>query len=220
MLRVFIDANVIANWILISSSANRVEELKDDKILSERFRAFSYSYVLIEALKEDKTYKAATSTLALGEVYHVLYNEVLSLKMYRSGIPLTLWSKLRNKNDLTEDEKSIFWDTVRSYLNELKSFIAVVDDKVDDEIYPKLVLDYGLRPHDAILLTTAIKNRCEWFITNDSEIINLNKQKTKKRKKSKPPLSKLFNITPDFPQNFLKETKEEIGTERSQATKL
>ncbi|NJE11888.1 PIN domain-containing protein [Thermococcus sp. LS2] len=178
--------------------------------------------MLIEALKDENTYEAVTSTLALGEVYHVLYNEVLSLKMYRSGIPLTLWSKLRNKNDLTEDEKSIFWDTVRSYLNELKSFIAVVDDKVDDEIYPKLVLDYGLRPHDAILLTTAIKNRCEWFITNDSEIITLNKQKLKdkKRKKRKPPLSELFNITPDSPQNFLRETKEEIGRENPKATKI
>ena len=72
MSKVFIDANVIANWILISSSANRLEELKDDKILSERFRAFSYSYVLIEALKEDNIYGAVTSTLALGEVYHVL----------------------------------------------------------------------------------------------------------------------------------------------------
>lgn len=215
MSKVFIDANVIANWILISSSANRLEELKDDKILSERFRAFSYSYVLIEALKEDNTYEAVTSTLALGEVYHVLYNEVLSLKMYRSGIPLTLWSKLRNKNDLTEDEKSIFWDTVRSHLNELKSFIAVIDDNVDNEVYPKLVLDYGLRPHDAILLTTAVLNECKWFITNDSEIIQLNKRKPKgkKRRKGKPPLSELFNITPDSPQNFLREAKREIGKE-------
>jgi len=88
MPKVFIDANVIANWILIGSSIDRLEELRNDKILNERFRAFSYSYVLIEALKEENTYEAVTSTLALGEVYHVLYNEVLSLKMYRSGIPL------------------------------------------------------------------------------------------------------------------------------------
>jgi len=151
MPKVFIDANVIANWILIGSSIDRFEKLRNDKILNERFRALSHSYVLIEALKGDSVYEAVTSTLVLGEVYHVLYNEVLSLKMYRSGIPLTLWSKLRSKNDLTEEEKSIFWDTVRSHLNELKSFIAVIDDKVDDEVYPKLVLDYGLRPHDAVL---------------------------------------------------------------------
>lgn len=212
MPKVFIDANVIANWILISSSINRLEELKDDKILNERFKAFSYSYVLIEALKEDDSYEALTSTLVLGEVYHVLYNEVIALKLYRSGIPLTLWSKLRNKNDLTEDEKSIFWDTVRSHLNELRSFIFVVGDNVDDEIYPKLVLDYGLRPHDAILLTTAIKNECGWFITNDSEIIQMNKRKPKgkRRRKGKLPLSELFNIIPDSPQNFLRETKSEI----------
>lgn len=215
MSRVFIDANVIANWILISSSIGRLEELKEDKILNDRFKAFSYSYVLIEALKENNIYEAVTSILALGEVYHVLYNEVLSLKMYRSGIPLTLWSKLRNKNDLTEDEKSIFWDTVRSYLDELKSFIAVIDDKVDSEVYPKLVLDYGLRPHDAILLTTAVLNGCSWFITNDNEIIQLNRQKrkSKKRRKGKPPLFELFNITPDSPQNFLREAKRKIGKE-------
>ena len=201
MSKVFIDVNVIANWILINSSINRLEELKYDKILNERFKAFSYSYVLIEALKEDSVYEAVTSTLVLGEVYHVLYNEVLSLKMCRSGIPLMLWSKLRSKNDLTEDEKSIFWDTVRSHLNELKSFIAMIDDKVNDEVYPKLVLDYGLHPHDVIILTTAVLNGCKWFITNDNEIIQLNKQKpkSKKQKKRKPPLSALFNITPDAP---------------------
>lgn len=215
MSKVFIDANVIANWILISSSVERLEELRDDKILSERFRTFSYSYVLIEALKEDDMYEAVTSTLAIGEVYHVLYNEVLSLKLYRSGIPITLLSKLRSKNDLTEDEKSLFWETVRSHLNELKSFIVVIDDNVNDEVYPKLVLDYGLRPHDAILLTTAVCNGCNWFITNDSEIIQLNKQKSKgkKRRKEKPPISKLFNIVPDSPQNFLRESKIEIGKE-------
>jgi len=97
----------------------------------------------------------------------------------------------------------------------------VVDDKVDDEIYPKLVLDYGLRPHDAILLTTAIKNRCEWFITNDSEIITLNKQKPKdkKWKKRRPSLSELFNIAPDSPQNFLRETTSEIGRETQEVSK-
>ncbi|MCD6171295.1 MAG: PIN domain-containing protein [Thermoplasmata archaeon] len=88
-------------------------------------------------------------------------------------------------------------ESIPKYLKELKRKIKVVDDKIDYEVYPKLVLEYKLRTHDAILLTTAILNDCIWFITNDKEIVGLNKR----RRKSK--FSEIFNISPDLPQNFL-----------------
>lgn len=197
MEKIFLDSNVIANWILIKDSAKKFKEFKDEKILRKRLENISYSYTLIEALINADEYEVETSNLAIGEVYHVIYNEILSLKMYRLGIPLTLWSKMREKQRLTETEKFLMKESITKYLKELKRKIKVVDDKIDYEVYPKLVLEYKLRTHDAILLTTAILNGCAWFITNDKEIVGLNKRKRK------PTFSEIFNITPDLPQNFL-----------------
>jgi len=53
MSMLFLDSNVIANWILIKDFAEKIKEIKKDKILRERFKAFSYSYTLVEALREE-----------------------------------------------------------------------------------------------------------------------------------------------------------------------
>ena len=181
MESVFLDSNIIANWILIGDIFSANPELdKNDKILNQRFRNLSYSYALVEALLKSDEYEVKTSDLALGEVFHVIHNELLSLKMYRLGIPLTLWTKLRGKHDLNEEEQSSVREIINKYIRRLRRKIIKVDDRVDDEIYPKLVLGYKLRTHDALLLTTAVLERCSWFITNDVEIIELNKRAKKK----------------------------------------
>jgi len=127
------------------------------------------------------------------------------------GVPLTLWSKLKNKHELTEEDKAIIKETIKNALNELEGSITIANDIVDSRIYPTLLIDYGLRSHDAILLTTEIVEKCEWFVTNEMEIILLDKEtkKGKKRRKGKPRISKLFRIVPDSPQNFLTVSKGE-----------
>jgi len=196
MKTIFLDSNIIANWILIKEFTKRFEELKNDRILRKRLRGISYSYTLIEALIETGDYYVKSSNLALAEVFHVIYNEIVSLKMYRLGIPLTLWSKLRTKHDLSKEEKFLVKEAVSKHLKTFRDQAEVVSDVVDDEIYPKLVLEYKLRTHDAVLLTTAILNECSWFITNDREIVDLEKRRK---------FSKIFGIFPDLPQNFLRE---------------
>lgn len=141
METIFLDSNVIANWILIKDFAKRFEELKDDKILQERLRSISYSYALIEALIETSEYYVKSSNLALAEVFHVVYNEIVSLKMYRLGIPLTLWSKLRVKHDLSKEEKFLVREVVSKYLKTFRNYAEIVNDIVDEDIYPKLVLE-------------------------------------------------------------------------------
>ncbi|HEX55136.1 MAG: hypothetical protein DRO95_00810 [Candidatus Altiarchaeales archaeon] len=197
MESIFLDSNVIANWILIKDSTKKFEDLKNEKILKQRLKNISYSYTLIEALLTDE-YRVKTSSLTLAEVSYVLYNEMLSLKMYGLGVPLTLWPKLRERHDLTREEKSSVREIIARYLKEFKKGVNIVNDTIDDMIYPKLILEYKLRTHDAVLLTTAILNKCSWFITNDKELVELNKG----RRGSK--FSNIFGIVPDLPQNFLR----------------
>ena len=125
METIFLDSNVIANWVLIKDFAERFEELKDDRILRERLRVISYSYTLIEALIETGDYYVKSSNLALAEVFHVVYNEVVSLKMYKLGIPLTLWSKLRTKHDLSKEEKFLVKEVVSRHLKTLRNHAEI-----------------------------------------------------------------------------------------------
>ena len=104
-------------------------------------RSISYSYALIEALIETSEYYVKSSNLALAEVFHVVYNEIVSLKMYRLGIPLTLWSKLRAKHDLSKEEKFLVREVVSKYLKTFRNYAEIVNDIVDEDIYPKLVLE-------------------------------------------------------------------------------
>lgn len=149
--KIFLDANVIANWILIKTASKSNLNIKDDKLLRDRLKGISYSHTLVEAIKELKEYKTLVSPLVIGEIYHVIYNEILALKMYRLGIPLTLWSKLRSKHKLKEEEKFAIWETITTSLKELGDVIIMVKDEVNEEVYPKLLLDYNLRPHGAVL---------------------------------------------------------------------
>lgn len=88
---------------------------------------------------------------------------------------------------------------VNKYLRLLKRKVKEVPDVVDGKIFPKLILSYKLRTHDAILLTTAIAEKCSWFVTNDMEIIELGKGRGN--------LLQVFGIAPDLPENFLKVIK-------------
>ncbi len=201
MRKVFLDSNVIANWVLIKDLSEKINEFKNERVLRRRFESISFSYTLIEALLSSDRYKVETSNLAIAEVYHVIYNEIISLRLYRNGIPLTLWSKMREKQKLTEEDKYLIRETITRYIGELEKNADITYDKVDREVYPKLILEYGLRTHDAILLTTAILDRCSWFITNDREIVSLCKKKRKTR------FSEIFKIVLDLPQNFLRVVK-------------
>ncbi|ATZ61820.2 MAG: hypothetical protein BME93_05125 [Methanosarcinales archaeon Met12] len=198
MNSVFLDSNVVANWILIKDSTNKFEELKKDEILKERLSNISYSHILVEALLGTDEYYSKVSNLALAEVFYVLYTEISSLRMYRLGIPMTLWPKLRKKY-ASEEDLYLIKEIVSKYIKELKNKIGIVNDEIDEEVYPKLVLDYRLRTHDAVLLTTSILNKCSWYITNDKEIVDLDKGRRK------PKFSERFKISPELPQNFLRE---------------
>ena len=201
MKKVFLDSNVIANWILIKDLSEKIDEFKNERVLRRRFESISFSHTLIEALLFSDKYKVETSNLAIAEVYHVIDNEIISLRLYRNGIPLTLWSKMREKQKLTEEDKYLIRETITRYIGELEENADIINDKIDREVYPKLVLEYGLRTHDAVLLTTAILDRCSWFITNDREIVSLCKKKRKTR------FSEMFKIVLDLPQNFLRVVK-------------
>ncbi len=193
-IRVFLDSNVIANWILIEEfSANR-NTLEEDRILLERFREYSLSHVLTQSFIENNdVYEVFTSTLAIAEVFNVLRKEVSGLKVYRHGFPIVSMFKHLDKA-LSRDELETIIQVVKDKIDVLKkSGLKELKDELHWEIYPFVVMK-GVKTHDALLISTACVNDCDWFITNDRDLIDrLRKEKRK------------LKLEIDLPESFLKE---------------
>ena len=87
MVRVFLDSNVIADWILLE----RKEIELTDELLEKRYRSMGYSYVLVNELL-DRRIDAYISELCLAEVISVIYNEAVNRKLFLSGVPFSAWT--------------------------------------------------------------------------------------------------------------------------------
>lgn len=166
----FLDANVIADWILVKKRRTSID-LEEDSVLSERYRNLGFSYNLIERLQSLKLEKY-TSQLAIGEIFSVIYDDAINLKLYMKGFPTVTWNRLgiREKEKLNEEEAYGIYKGIMERFDELFLFVEILDDVFDLEILSHLVLIRGIRTHDAILLTTAIFNEIDYFVTRDERL--------------------------------------------------
>ncbi len=87
-MRIFLDANVIADWILLKN-----KDLKNitSDILIERYRQFGYSYNLVERTIRSGKKIAFTSELALAEVFGVIYDDAINMKLFAKAVPAASW---------------------------------------------------------------------------------------------------------------------------------
>jgi hypothetical protein len=112
--RVFIDANVIANWVIVSEALKQKEENTGKKLLKDLHKKIQNSYFLLEKVKESdgKTCIFYTSQFALCEVYNVIGTEYKSRKLFEKRVPFRYWGimlkeiKLKDKH-FVEIEKNI-----------------------------------------------------------------------------------------------------------------
>jgi len=92
MNQYFIDANVIADYLLLRIAIRKaqISEKEYLKQLLERGKKSVYSFISIEAImrgKEIPDSKFFTSNLAISEVSSVLYNNAKMRIMFEKGIP-------------------------------------------------------------------------------------------------------------------------------------
>ena len=180
----FIDANVIADWILLRNLSRRrvdVDSAYTRSMPVKRYERIKSSYCLIEKLVKgagEKRLRFITSQLAVNEVFYVLYDDVCSVKMYIEGIPTVMWPRFRDSIRLTEEEADELYRSILESFDEVfgGKQIEIVEDEANFEVFGFLVLRLGLRTHDATLMTTAILNKSDYFITRDRRILELSKE--------------------------------------------
>ncbi|RLI87444.1 MAG: hypothetical protein DRO98_04190 [Archaeoglobales archaeon] len=179
-MKIFLDANIIADWILIKNKAQEVTDETEDNVLTERYRYMGYSYKLIEKIRS-LGLKAYTSQLSIAEVFSVIYDDVINLKLFMKAIPTAAWNwlSIREKELLDDEEAYEIYEGILERFDELFLNVEIVDEVLDLELLSHLILKLGLRTHDALLLTTAILNGMDYFVTRDERLI----RKTRKLKK-------------------------------------
>ena len=173
MASFFIDANVIANWLLVTLDINDHEDSgKYFKDIKKEYSKAYYSYLLLKSIYDNKTNNHHlhffTSSLAVSEVISVIHEKYLLDYLYKKGVSFKYWSKYKNKIPLNKKDLDLI------SLNIIKNFYIVFVPKIiklsNDTILQHtidLIINKKCETPDAFLVSQSITNKCDYFITED-----------------------------------------------------
>ena len=187
----FIDTNVIAHWImseggvlnLLVEKYNLNKEFKD--IYKERY---SDSVTLIEKIldfSERDDLEFLFTNLCLKELFSAIRDELRSIVLFKKGVPISRWRDPRiNPEFKKEDYNDVYEILLESFdgLFQNGMIQPIPDIQPEDEkeywnVYSSLLfLVKESQTQDVIILTTAIFNKGDYFITKDEKLIRSTKK--------------------------------------------
>ena len=183
VVKIFVDTNVFSGYLILSG----IEERKPDtekKELWKKYEKIKPCYDFIKKIlldNEKKKIVPFASGLVFSEIFNCIYDEAVCKKMIDDGVPLSSWVRLKNRFSLfIEDFEIEELDNSVYGLFHSKKF-KIVADKYDLRLISELILKHHFMTQDSILISTAIKEECKFFVTRDKELIK-NWTKMKKRK--------------------------------------
>lgn len=195
-LRYFIDTNVMANWLAVSGRLKIIDKSKktDEEKSDERKRIFSkypkaiMCYKFMEYIKTvtDSAKHFFTSDLALCEIHSVIFELLIADKMLSDWIPPRYWGKVKEKyrKEITNEDVNELVDDfsrLKEYFFYPDVFISQEQIQFCFEDIADLIWKNGCDTHDAILVATARKIGCSFFVTVDrplSKNLNISMIKT------------------------------------------
>jgi len=137
-----------------------------DEIIAQKNRGFKDEFYI--------------SYLAINEIFSALRDEVRSILLFSKGIPISSWRDPRNNPNIdAKDYELMYKNGLNSFdeLFEKKSIFFIPEQSPEDdpnylEIYSSILfLIKETKTQDVTLLTTAILNRADYFVTKDERLI-------------------------------------------------
>jgi hypothetical protein len=125
------------------------------------------------------------SSLAINELFYAIKDELRSIILFNKGMPISRWRDARTNPDIPEKcFRAIYNQTLLSFDTLLGegSIIYLPEGSAESDpeywsIYaPLLFLTKDAKTQDATLLTTAILNRADYFVTKDEPLIKAAKK--------------------------------------------
>jgi predicted nucleic acid-binding protein len=151
------------------------------------------------------------SYLAMNEVYSAVRDEIRCILLFRNGVPLSRWMEEKNSLDLPEDSMETIYEDIENKFDVLfgNNTIIPLSDEPDEEgdnfseIVSSLIFKFKrVKTQDAILLTTSISIKANYFVTFDQRLV-------KEVSKDLAEKYKLRLISPSEGNSLLKKTSKQ-----------
>ena len=196
----FLDTNILASWTIIESRL--LETLSSRYSYPSEYQTLYYNKFLpdvtfvnallnpgIETFARDN--EVYVSFLATNELFSAIRDEVLSLKLFHQGVPVSRWPGEKNRITLTKNESKLIYTATLSIWGKLfGGNISIIEDDVSacgkyrrnennaapDSAYwdisaPLMFQVKNAKTQDIMLLTTAVMNGADYFVTRDERLI-------------------------------------------------
>jgi len=183
-----IDTNTLVPWLITDSGV--LDHLIKKYGIPKDFRDIylnrhRHSIDFIERIIDLKSRKFPDefyfSYLAMNEVFSAVRDEIRSILLFKNGTPLSRWNEEKNSIDLPKDSMEIVYVDIENKFDTLFENNTIIplsdepEDKGDDfsDIVASLIFTFKrVKTQDAILLTTAISVRADYFVTFDKRLIS------------------------------------------------
>lgn len=176
-MRIFLDANVIADWLLVAPEILKINETDRDTKLEALWKTYSapkVSFEILEALRLNnikKKTKFFSSELAISEVGDVIFRELRSKSLAEKGIAFRYIPKMIKKTILTNGEINDILERVKVFRLTFLEDKILLHDKVRDPTLILYILSlFRIETYDAYLISQAVDSKCKYFVTKDEDL--------------------------------------------------
>src|SRR3989344_1549423 len=181
---IFLDANVIADWMLVKLSLKNLNNPKKRQTLAkfmEKIPKAYHSYKILEFVrKHHPDYFFYTSDLALMEVVSVIFEKYVIDEMVNNGISFKYFGKYRDEIKLPQDaRREIHYEIFNFRELFVKNEKINLANDISYHVCKYLISRYNLRTPDAFLISQANKCKCKEFISSDDKLSQMLKRYNK-----------------------------------------
>ena len=190
---VYIDTNVIADWIFLKA-------LSEESELRTKLRASLASFHLINHIFEfyyewSARYKFISSEIALLESLSVVKEGTQIFYLFVEDLSLKYFPQVKRELVISEDDKDAILYSIYEFQELAEKSIKLYKPRFDIDDAIEFILEYCLEPMDAIHLAIATKYNADFFITRDRMFLQSAKKKIEEE----------LGIRPLHPREFLEE---------------
>jgi len=182
-----IDTNTLVPWLITDSGVldlliKKYQIPSDfrDIYLNRHKPSIDFIQGIIDLKSKGLPDEFYFSYLAMNEVYSSVRDEIRCILLFRKGTPLSRWNEEKNSLDLPEDSRETVYEDIENKFDVLfgnGTIIPLSDEPEEEgdnfsEIVASLIFKFKrVKTQDAILLTTAISIRANYFVTFDQRLV-------------------------------------------------
>lgn len=186
-----VDTNILVHWLMASqimqfsiTQFRLAIEFLD--IYKNRYeKSINFVNKVLETPRDEHDFVVVE--LSLNELFSGVKDEVRSILLFVKGVPISRWISRRETQEVKfpKDLSKKIYELTSLGLDTLfaSNKIGIIpatspsDEEDYFEVYSSLVfLHPELKTQDAILVTTGIFEKANYFVTTDSSLINLGKE--------------------------------------------